>query len=44
MAPNWVAQVESAIVAGVIEWGQDPGVITDQDILSWTQPQIVIPG
>lgn len=41
MAPGWVAKVESAIISGVIDWGQDPSVITDSDILSWTQPQIV---
>lgn len=40
MAPGWVSKVESAIVSGVVEWGQDPSVIADGDILSWTQPAI----
>ena len=40
MAPGWVPKVESAIVSGVVEWGQDPAVITDQDILAWVQPEI----
>ena len=40
MAPGWVAKVESAIVNGIVAWGQDPTVITDQDILSWVQPEI----
>ena len=40
MAPGWVGKVESAIASGIIEWGQDPAVITDQDILSWTQPEV----
>lgn len=43
MAPGWVGKVESAIVNGIVEWGQDPTVITDQDILSWTQPEITVP-
>lgn len=43
MAPGWVAKANSAIVGGVVEWGQDPSVITDQDILSWTQPEIAVP-
>ena len=40
MAPGWVAKANSAIVAGIVAWGQDPGVITDADILSWVQPEI----
>lgn len=44
MAPGWVPKVESAIVSGIVEWGQDPAVITDQDILSWVQPEITAGG
>ena len=40
MAPGWVQKVESAIANGIVAWGQDPAVITDGDILSWTQPEI----
>lgn len=40
MAPGWVGKVESAIANGIVAWGQDPTVITDGDILSWTQPEI----
>jgi hypothetical protein len=40
MAPGWVGKVESALVANNENWGRDPAVITDQDILSWVQPEI----
>jgi hypothetical protein len=40
MAPGWVGKVESALVNGIVAWGQDPSVISDQDILSWVQPEI----
>lgn len=40
MAPGWVAKVESAIANGIVAWGQDPSVISDQDLLSWVQPEI----
>ena len=40
MAPGWVAKVESAMASDNQAWGRDPAVITDQDILSWTQPQM----
>lgn len=43
MAPGWVGKVESAIVNGIVAWGQDPTVITDQDILSWVQPEVSTP-
>lgn len=40
MTGDWVAKVESALVAGIISWGQDPSVISDGDILSYVQPEI----
>ena len=42
-APGWVGKVMSAMESGVLAWGRDPSVITDQDILSWTQPEIAGP-
>ena len=39
--PDWIGKAESAIVAGVLEWGNDPSVISDGDILSYVQPNIV---
>jgi hypothetical protein len=41
MAPGWVAKVATAIEGGVLEWGNDPGVVSDGDILSWVQPEVV---
>jgi hypothetical protein len=41
MAPGWVAKVSSAIESGVLEWGNDPAVVTDGDILSAIQPMVV---
>jgi hypothetical protein len=40
MAPGWVAKVESALVSGILDWGNDPSVLSDSDILSWTQPVV----
>jgi hypothetical protein len=34
---DWVAAVSAAIETGITAWGQVPGVVTDQMILSWTQ-------
>jgi hypothetical protein len=40
MAPGWVGKVSTAITDGVLEWGNDPAVISDGDIRSWVQPVI----
>jgi len=40
LAPGWTAKVESALVNGVLDWGNDPAVISDGDILAWVQPQV----
>jgi hypothetical protein len=40
MAPGWISKVESALVNGVLDWGNDPAVISDSDILAWTQPVV----
>ena len=40
MAPGWVAKVESAVENGITDWGKDPAVITDGDILATVQPMM----
>lgn len=37
---NWIAAVQSALDVGITEWGRQPGVITDQMILSYVQPAL----
>ena len=34
---DWVQAVEAAQETGITEWGRNPGVITDQHILSYVQ-------
>lgn len=34
---DWIAAVQAAIATGITEWGRNPGVITDQHILSYVQ-------
>jgi hypothetical protein len=36
---DWIAAVSTALENGVPKWGADPGVITDQHILSYVQAQ-----
>lgn len=37
-APGWAGKVAAALDAGNEEWGRDPAVITDSDILAVIQP------
>lgn len=39
-APGWAAKVATAIDAGDTEWGKDPAVISDADILAMIQPMV----
>jgi hypothetical protein len=34
---DWIAAVQAAIDTGITEWGRNPGVVTDQHILSYVQ-------
>jgi len=34
---DWIAAVQAAMDTGITMWGQSPGVITDQHILSYVQ-------
>lgn len=34
---DWIASVMYALDSGKTDWGKDPGVITDQHILSFVQ-------
>lgn len=38
---DWIAAVQAAIDTGICEWGRNPGVITDQHILSYVQGAMV---
>jgi hypothetical protein len=38
--PGWAAKVQSALDLPVENWGRDPSVITDGDILSCIQPMV----
>lgn len=40
---DWVAAVQSAIDVGITEWGKQPGVVTDQMILSYVQAAVAGP-
>lgn len=37
---DWIDAVKYAIETGVMEWGNDPGVINDAEILDYVQPRI----
>jgi hypothetical protein len=39
-SPGWAAKAAAAIDAGNTEWGKDPAVITDGDILAVVQPMV----
>jgi hypothetical protein len=39
-SPGWAAKAAAAIDAGNDEWGRDPAVITDGDILAVIQPMV----
>ena len=34
---DWIAAVQSAMDSDIAAWGKDPGVVTDQHILSYVQ-------
>ena len=38
--PGWAAKVQSALDASIENWGRDPAVITDGDILATIQPMV----
>lgn len=34
---DWISAVSAAQASGIIDWGRNPSVITDQHVLSWVQ-------
>lgn len=37
---DWIAAVTAAIDTGITQWGSNPGVVTDQHVLSYVQGKL----
>ena len=40
---DWIAAVQAAQDTGITEWGRNPGVVTDQHVLSYVQAALAAP-